>query len=65
MPGGFERLGEAEKGLSDGSMDRIKGLGLDPCRGSKSTEDSMEKKKADCITQKFDCIHNITRFYKS
>lgn len=35
MPGGFERLGEAEKGLSDGSMDRIKGLGLDPCSWEK------------------------------
>jgi len=53
MPGGFERLGEAGKGSSDGSMDHIKGLGLDPCLSSRSPEEFMEKKKADYITQKF------------
>lgn len=48
MPGGFERLGEAGKGLSDGSMDRIKGLGLNPCLSSKSTRaqrNSWKKKR--------------------
>jgi len=39
MPGGFDRLGKAGKGSSDGRiLNCVEGLGLRPCLGTKSTK---------------------------